>query len=331
MTTYKKIFTRFGAVTLTVGCLALLPAALNTNQVAAAGGSISINGSILDADQPWDTTNYKYSPGNPKKVQPGEWFKIQFRVKNNGQAQLKNVKLDWSPTRLNFNPSGAGPNGETVTANSYKLSFTPFNKGGERTYAVLAKFVSGVEDGKGIDNLPEITATNSSNGNKVSNSVTALGVVVQRPVAQPEDPDPDCPDGQELNENNECVTLGPDCPEGQELDENGACITPDPDCPEGQELNENGECVASDTGSDPTGGDSDTDGEWSPAYGYAIPDYSDGSSDSGETPLKIASTGPGAVAASIIGVSAIGYGARQWIASRRAMHEAMEGLYKAKK
>ncbi len=48
-------------------------------------------------------------------------------------------------------------------------------------------------------------------------------------------------------------------------------------------------------------------------------------------PATIASTGPGAVAASIIGVSAIGYGARQWIASRRAMHEAMEGLYKAKK
>ncbi len=89
--------------------------------------------------------------------------------------------------------------------------------------------------------------------------------------------------------------------------------------------------MASDTGSDPTGDGSDTDGEWSPAYGYAIPDYSDDSADSGETPLKIASTGPGAVAASIIGVSAIGYGARQWIASRRAMHEAMEGLYKAKK
>ncbi len=45
-------------------------------------------------------------------------------------------------------------------------------------------------------------------------------------------------------------------------------------------------------------------------------------------PAAIASTGPGAVAASVVGVSALGYGARQWIASRRAMHEAIDKLYK---
>ena len=46
------------------------------------------------------------------------------------------------------------------------------------------------------------------------------------------------------------------------------------------------------------------------------------------TPAVIASTGPGAVAASIVGISAIGYGARQWIASRRAIQEATKELYK---
>ncbi len=220
---------------MTVGCLALLPAVLNTNQVAATGGSISFNGSILDADQNYNTTDYKYSPSNPKKVAPGEWFKIQFRIKNNGQAKLKNIKLknQWSPTKLDFYPSGAGPHGETVTANSYNISFDWLNKDDERIYAVLAKFVSGVADGEGIDNMPTIVATNSSNGKEVSNSVGKLGVIVQRPAAQPENPDPDCPDGQELNENGACVVPGPDCPEGQELDENGACITPDPDCPDG--------------------------------------------------------------------------------------------------
>ncbi len=51
-------------------------------------------------------------------------------------------------------------------------------------------------------------------------------------------------------------------------------------------------------------------------------------SNDGGLPAAIASTGPGAVAASVVGVSALGYGARQWIASRRAMHEAMKNLYK---
>lgn len=45
-------------------------------------------------------------------------------------------------------------------------------------------------------------------------------------------------------------------------------------------------------------------------------------------PAVIASTGPGAIAASIVGISALGYGARQWMASRRAMHDAMDSLYK---
>ena len=45
-------------------------------------------------------------------------------------------------------------------------------------------------------------------------------------------------------------------------------------------------------------------------------------------PAVIASTGPGAIAASIVGISALGYGARQWMASRRAMHDAMDSLYR---
>ena len=45
-------------------------------------------------------------------------------------------------------------------------------------------------------------------------------------------------------------------------------------------------------------------------------------------PASIPSTGPGAIAAGIVGVSALGYGARQWMASRRAMHDAMDSLYK---
>ena len=43
---------------------------------------------------------------------------------------------------------------------------------------------------------------------------------------------------------------------------------------------------------------------------------------------QIPETGPGSVAISLIGVSILGYGARKWMASRHAMHEAMEDLYK---
>ena len=43
----------------------------------------------------------------PKQRDAGkDWFKVQFTVANKGNTDLKNVKLNWSPSVLNFKKKG---------------------------------------------------------------------------------------------------------------------------------------------------------------------------------------------------------------------------------
>lgn len=149
-------------------------------------GSIHIKGSILDNEQNPRTNNYRYNDNNPKKVSAGKWFQIQFRIKNNTDKQLKNVKLNWTPNAIEFMPINNGKRGEhgrSVTAKNISIQFPTFNKGAERIYTQFVKFKPGTPVGTTINesnkgNMPKVTAQ-FPDGKQTQNPVLTLNAVVK--------------------------------------------------------------------------------------------------------------------------------------------------------
>lgn len=165
---------------------------------SASGGSgnssnqngIHIKGSILDNEQNPRTDNYRYDNNNPKKVKAGKWFQIQFRIKNNAGQQLKNVKLNWEPSAIEFMPINNGKRGEygrSLTANKISIEYPKFNKGAERIYTQFARFKADTPAGTSINEankgkMPKVTAQ-FPNGKATENPVLTLNAVVVPPPA----------------------------------------------------------------------------------------------------------------------------------------------------